>query len=258
MQKLKLFSLTILSAALLSSCANNNGAGTNGAAAPDASVAGGGSGDDMYYEYTTTTNSPQGNISMSTKLYLSAGGGARSEMDVDNPAIKKDKSGPMINIATKDKPNQSISLDGDTKTYTVNTLDSGEFSSPYKTESSVSKVGEEKLLGFNCVHARIVSTKAMGSLFKMVDTIDLWRSTEVPVQAAFQKYFDKFESKTGSFMYAAGVADQLKQMGCTGFMVGMDMRSKDMMMHMALTKVQKADFPKSMFEVPAGYTESKN
>jgi hypothetical protein len=247
-------------AALLSSCSNNNAAGAaKDGSASDAAGATGGSGDDMVYEYTISTVGSSMTISGTTKLYLSAAGGARMEMDMTNSANKQKDTGPLVVIGTKDKPNQSISIDDDAKTYTVNDLDSltagGDFGN---ARSSVSKIGEDKILGFNCVHARIVTTRAMGSLFNTTDTFDIWKSPDVPVQSYFLKYMEKFDSRTGSFMYAPGAADQLKQMGCTGFMVKLEMHSKNVLMTDALTKVQKGDFPKSMFEVPAGYKEKKD
>ncbi len=51
--------------------------------------------------------------------------------------------------------------------------------------------------------------------------------------------------------------DQLKQMGCMGFMLKMQTGSKDANVPMELTKIQKGDFPSSMFEIPAGYKEDK-
>jgi hypothetical protein len=250
--------------AVLLACSNNNAAaGAKGAASADASVAGEGAGDDMYYEYTTTSVGKNMNMIGYTKLYISAGGSVRSEMDLTNPAVKKDNSGPIVLIASKDKPNQSISIDDAQKTYSINILDTsgnarGSGDDPFKLVSTVTKVGDEKIMGFNSVHARIISTKHMGPLGNMTDTIDLWSSPDVPLAPFFRHYMDKNMSRSWTALMTPAAADQLKQMGCTGFMLRMQTGSKNAGLHMELTKIKKGDFPKSMFEIPAGYKEDKN
>jgi hypothetical protein len=247
--------------AVLLACSNNNAAtGPNGSASADASTTG--TGADMYYEYTTTTVGKTMNMSGYMKLYISAGGGVRSEMDMSNPAVKKDNSRPIVLIASKDKPNQSISIDDAQKTYTINSIDtsgsaSGAGDDPFKLASTVTKIGEDKIMGFNSVHARIVSTKHMGALGNMTDTIDLWNSPDVPLAPFFRHYMDKNMSRSWTALMTLAAADQLKQMGCTGFMLKMETGSKDAGMRMELTKIQKGDFPTSMFEIPAGYKEDK-
>ncbi|MGH2563539.1 MAG: DUF4412 domain-containing protein, partial [Ginsengibacter sp.] len=91
-----------------------------------------------------------------------------------------------------------------------------------------------------------------------LDTIDLWRSNEVPMQSKVKGLFNQFESRTGNAMYSPETTAQLKQMGCDGFMVKMQMGSKDVSMVMQLTKAEHRDLPASMFKVPAGYTEVKD
>jgi hypothetical protein len=260
MQNLKKLPLLLLTAISWAACSNNNAAtGANGTASADASVAGAGA--DMYYEYTTTTVAHSMNMSGYVKLYISAGGGVRSEMDISNPAAKKDNSGPIVSIASKDKPNQSIFVDDAKKTYSINIIDtsgsSGSGDDPFKLVSTVTKVGEEKIMGFNSVHTRTISTKHLGPLGNMTDTIDLWNSPDVPLAPFFRHYMDKNMSKSWTTLMTPAAADQVKQMGGTGFMLKMQSGSKDAGILMELTKIQKGDFPKSMFEIPAGYKEDK-
>jgi hypothetical protein len=236
------------SASLFASCSNNNAAG-----------AGPGSGDDMYYEYTITTTGANMNVMGSTKLYVASDGKLRSEMEMTIPDVKKETSGPLVSIGSKDNPDQSISIDDNAKTYTVNIIDTANSgSAAFKMVSTVTKVGEEKIMGFNCVRAQILTTKDMGLLGKLSDTIDLWYSRDVPMAPFFRYYMDKNMSRSWSSMMTPAAADQLKQMGCSGFMVKMQTGSKDANVAMGLTKAQKGDFPKSMFEVPAGYKEIKD
>ena len=252
-------SISFFAAVFLLACSNNNAAvGAGGASSSAATDGVSGSGDDMYYEYTTTTTGSQMNMSGYSKLYVSSGGNVRSEMDMTNSAVKKTKSGPIVLIASKDKPNQSISIDDDAKTYTINIIDTADFGNdPFKMVSTVTNMGSEKIMGFNCVHARILSTKNMGPLGKLTDTIDLWNSPDVPLAPFFRKYMDKNVSRSWSVLMTPAAVEQLKQMGCTGFMLKMQSGSKEANVRMELTKIQKGDFPKSMFEIPAGYKEDK-
>ena len=48
-------------------------------------------------------------------------------------------------------------------------------------------------------------------------------------------------------------AEQLKQMGCDGFLAKITSSHKDVSFNMQLTKVEHRDIPASMFEIPAGY-----
>jgi hypothetical protein len=244
-------------------CSNNNAApsaasaaGTSSAIDASASAA---SGDDMYYEYSMASVGKSFSMTGYSKLYVSAAGKLRKEMDMSNPAVKNDKSGPIVSIGSVDKPNQSILIDDAKKTYSINILDSSATgdNDPFKLVSTVTKIGEEKILGFNSIHVRIISTKSMGPLGKITDTIDLWNSPEVPLMPILRRYMDNNMSKAWTSMMTPAAADQLKQMGCTGFMLKMQTGSKDAGVHMELTKIRKDNFPNSMFEIPAGYKEEK-
>ena len=251
---------------LAASCTNNNAApnanaasaGAN-AASTDATTASptSATGDDMYYEYTMASAGKSFNTTGYSKLYVSASGKLRHEMDMSNPAVRK--TPPIVSIGSVDKPYQSIFIDDSAKTYSINTIDTSTIAGndPFKMVSTVTKVGEDKIMGFNSVHARIISTKSMGPLGKMTDTIDLWNSPDVPMAPFLRHFMDNNMSKSWTSMMTPAAADQLKQMGCTGFMLRMQTGSKDAGVHMELTKIRKADFPKSLFEIPAGYKEEK-
>jgi Domain of unknown function (DUF4412) len=255
-------SIAFFAALLLVACSGSAGE-AGGPASASATAGGAGTGSDMYYEYTTLSTGKSLNMTGHMKLYVSAGGGVRSEMDMSNPAVKSDRSAVMVIIANKDKPGQSITIDDAKKTYTINSFDTagssatGRGDDPFKMVSTVTKVGEDKIMGFNSVHARIISTKHMGPMGNMTDTIDLWNSPDVPLAPFFRQYMDRNVSKSWSILMTPAAVEQLKQMGCTGFMIRMQSGTKDAGVHMELTKMQKGDFSKSMFEIPAGYTEEK-
>jgi hypothetical protein len=252
-----LFALTVgLSALMPAACSDvAGGSSPSGQSAPG-SIAG--SGDDMYYEYSITSTGKDISMTGYTKLYVSSGGGLRSEMDLINPAARK--TAPIVTIGNKDKPNQSIMIDDSAKTWSLNLIDTM-MSTPsnglFKISSTVTKVGEEKIMGFTCIHARVISTRSMGALGKLTDTVELWNSPNVPMAPFFRHFMDKSFSKSWASLMSPEATDQLKQMGCAGFMVKIHSGSPSSGMNMELTKVQKGDFPKSMFEVPIDYKEDK-
>ena len=262
MKDLKLLSLFILSTVFLFACsgnmpANSSKDSTSTTSANGTAPAASGSGNDMYYELTTTSAGKNMSINVVTRMFVSSRGDMRLEMSTVSSLKENKSTAPIVIIGHSDKPDESISIDGSTKTYSINNFKPEDFNTGEKITSTVTKIGEEKILGFNSVHVRIISNKSMGSFYNSVDTIDIWRSNDVPMQASVKDLMSRFESRTGNFMYSKEVTDQLKQMGCEGFMVKMKMGSKDVSTIFQLTKAEHRDLPSSMFQVPAGYTEDK-
>ena len=258
MQHLKLFSGIILAAVfsfvfsgITTASIDKDNASNISASAPS------GSGKDMYYEYNSAAVGKNMSIKTVIKMYVSSNGSMRVEMDVENSAMKGKSSVPMIIIGHSDKPNESISIDDAAKTYSINHFNDNDFNTGEKIKSTATKIGEEKILGFNSVHARIISNKSIGSVYSDVDTVDLWRSNNVPMQATVKELFDKFNSR-GMALYSAEVANQLKQMGCEGFLTKMEIHSKRSSTIEILVKAETRDLPASMFQIPAGYTEVKS
>ncbi len=218
-----------------------------------------GIGGDMYYEYAIKSTGKKTNFNSYMKLYLSSKGNVRMEIGRPIPtADGKGRLADLVVIGNSDKPNETITIDDDKKTYTINHIDADSINNPLKTQSVATKIGEEKLLGYNSVHARIISNKSLGSFYKSIDTTDIWRSNDIPVQEKFKSLLKRFESKNGSFMYSTEIAGQLKQMGCDGFMMKFQMRSKDYTMTDELVKAEHTDLSSGLFQVPAGYKEDKD
>ncbi len=257
MKYLKLLSLFILSTVFLFACSGNTTQNSGKDSTSTTASSASGSGDDMYYELTTTATGKDMSINGVTKMFVSSKGDMRSEMNMINSFKGNKSSAPIIVIAHSNKPDESIIIDDSAKTYTINHIKREDLDTKEKTESTVTKVGEEKVLGFNCVHAKIISKKSIGNFYSTVDTVDIWRSNDVPMQATVKDLMNQFESKTGNFLYSKEVTDQLKQMGCDGFVVKMEMGSKNVSMVVQLTKVEHRDLPAAMFQIPAGYTEDK-
>jgi hypothetical protein len=243
------------SAYLLVACTGNSSA-NNDKEATFAGPVSGSSGKDMYYEYNSATVGKDINIKTVMKMYISSNGSMRVEMNTENSAMSGKSTRPMVIIGKSDKPNESISIDDAAKTYRVNHFNDNDFNTGEKIKSTAIKIGEEKILDFNSVHARIISNKSIGSFYSDVDTVDLWRSNNVPLPSSVKELIDKFNSK-GMAMYSADVAKQLKQMGCDGFMTKMEIHSKTSSTTEILVKAEHRDLPASMFQTPAGYKEEK-
>lgn len=257
MQLTKTLASIIISAGILMACNNNHSTNASLADATNNSSVSSGSGDDYFYEITINSTGKNMKISQLSKMFVSSNGDMRSEMEIQNSADGNKASAPIISIAHANKPGESIEIDDSAKTYTINHIDSSDLDTGEKINSTATKVGDEKVMGFNCVHARIISKKTMGSFYSTTDTIDLWKSNEVPQQSSVKALMNFFESGKGNSMYSTETADQLKQMGCDGFTVKMVMNSKDVAMILQLTKMERRNIPAVMFEIPAGYKEVK-
>jgi hypothetical protein len=250
---MKRINFAAFAAIVMIACNSVSGSG-GGSVGSGGSVSAGG---DMYFEYTSHTNSASMTMNSFSKIYLAADGKMRKEMQLTNPA-KPDKTAPIVSIGSADKPMESILIDDDAKTWTVNHLDSADLDNAMiHMTSTVTKLDNEKVMGFDCVHARIISNKDIGGLIKELDTLDIWKSKNVPIPSVFVPIMERIESGTG-FIYAKNVPAQLKQMGCDGFLVKMQDRSKDVALTLELTKAEHRDLPKSLFAIPAGYKEDKD
>lgn len=257
MQHLKLFFAALFPGLIIAAC---SGTMANKSATSDAGDPAGtsGTGKDMYYEYTSTSGSKDMSIKTDMKMYVSSGGGMRVEMNMENSAMQGKGPRAMVIIGHSDKPNESISIDDAAKTYSINHFTDNDFNTGEKIKSTATKIGEEKILGFNSVHARIISNKSIGSFYSDIDTVDLWRSNDVPLQASVKELMDKFDSRSGMALYSADISNQLKQMGCEGFMTKVEIHSKKSSTTELLIKVEHRDLPANMFQIPAGYKEEKS
>ena len=258
MEHLKLFSAAFLCGLILTACSGTAANKTNTPTNSDPAGTSGGSGKDMFYEYNLTASSKEMSIQSDTKMYISSKGDMRVEMNMTNSFKGNKSSTPIVTIGHSDKPNESISIDDLARTYSYNHFSDSDFVTGEKIKTlSVTKVGEEKILGYNSVHARIITEKSIGGFYSDIDTIDLSRSDDVPFLTSVKNLFQKFESKTGNSMYSQDVVGQLKQMGCDGFMTKMEIHSKKSSTTEVLVKAEHRDLPLSMFQIPAGYKEDK-
>jgi hypothetical protein len=208
----------------------------------------GGSG--FYYQMVTTiTNTSakhKGTNNDTTTTIFTSGGEARSEMNI--AALMGVKgSAALLTLQRVNQPHYSLTLDAADKTYSLNVIDTSLINSGVE-KYQVTKVGNETLQGYNCTHARLVSTVGSGA-FKSSTAMDIWMSTEVPGYAFLQKAMTT-QNITPKMMR------DLHNAGCDGYFVKMTSQGKDYSMNMILIKAQQKNFPASMFVIPPGYKES--
>ena len=257
MKQAQIFFLGFFSTCLLIAYSGNT-TGGSGKNTSSGSSAGFGSGDDLYYELTTKSTGRNFSMNGSTKIFVSSKGEVRKEMKMATSSSGKVHSSEIVVIASSNTPDESIVINDAGKTYSKNHIDRNDNNTGEKIQSTVTKIGAEKILGYSCVHARIISTVTLGTFTSHTDTLDIWKSNEVPMLPIFKQMMDKFEPKTETLIYSGKVADQLRQMGCEGFMVKIEVKGKDATTTVMLTKVQQGPIPASMFQIPAGYKEDKS
>jgi hypothetical protein len=145
-------------------------------------------------------------------------------------------------------PRYSMLVNPQTKTYRLRIIDTAAINRSNGVTYQVTKLGNERVQGYNCIHAKVTQTMS-GS--KMAITEDIWTSTEVPGYAML-KSLTLAQNATPALMKA------LEQAGCGGFFVKMDLHSTAYSMEMLLIQATRKDFPASLFELPAGYTAETN
>ena len=210
-------------------------------------TANGGSG--IYYEYTIESNTKErGNVKSTSKMYATNNGEARSEMNL--AAMMGAKNGTaLIVIARMSQPHYSLILDDEKKAYSLNVIDTSLINGIHQ-KYEVTKLGTETVNGYNCTHAKLVSTSGSG-MFKSSITQDIWTSVDVPGYELFKKATLQQNIKPGDMK-------ALNDAGCGGFLVKMATSDKNYSMTMQLSKAEKQSFPASLFKIPSGYTESKS
>jgi len=207
----------------------------------------GGSG--IYYEYTIESHTKErGTVNSTSKMYLTNSGEGRSEMNIAAMMGAKNSSA-LIVIGRMQQPHYSIILDDETKQYSLNVIDTALINSVHE-KYQATKLGNETVNGYNCAHAKLVSTTGSG-MFKSTSTEDIWTSTDVPG-------YDLVRKASLQQNITPGMLKALNDAGCGGFFVKMTSGDKHYSMTMQLAKAEKQTFPASMFKIPNGYNESKS
>ncbi|HEY4110353.1 DUF4412 domain-containing protein [Puia sp.] len=224
-------------------------AGGGGVSASDSAAAidsyrNGKGGSGFYYQYlTTATSKKNGTVKDTSYRWLTNGGEGRSEMRIAMPGVA---SGKLTVVGRAGQPTYSILLDPDNKGYSLCVIDTGLINSR-NTTYKVTKVGDETVDGYACVHVKLTSTSGSG-LFKSSSTEDLWTSTAVPGYSLYHNLSDQ----TVNY----GMIQALEKAGAGGMMVKMAASGKDYSMSYDLTDARSGSYPASLFMIPAGYTNN--
>ena len=204
----------------------------------------GGSG--VLYESTVLTTSKRGTTKDTTYIYLTNSGEGRSEMRIPIPGVQTPK---LIIIGRAGEPTYSLILDAETRSYSLNVIDTSLINSGIE-KYKVTRIGNETVNGYSCIHSRLVSTTGSG-MFASSSTMDLWTSTSVPGYSIYSKLLT-FQSSNG------GLLGALNKAGVGGFLVKMTAGDgKDFSMTNQLIKAEQRNFPSSLFAIPAGYSNEK-
>jgi hypothetical protein len=204
-------------------------------------TASGGTG--MMYESVTTITSKMGNSNDTAVTYFTSSGSARSEMRLPIPGASTNK---MIVIAHAQNPKYSISLYPESKSYSLNIIDTALINAGQKTQ--VRKIGPERVNGYECIHAKLTTVSGSG-MFKSTTTFDVWTSTTVPG-------YDMYKKLVTVQGMQIQMLQSLDKAGCAGYIVKMQTAAKDYSMKMMVIKAEKKDLPASMFQIPPGYAKS--
>lgn len=212
-----------------------------------------GGGNGVHYQYLITATTKQKNpIKDTMNAYFTNSGQGRSEINLAGmiAAAAGTKAGgsPLVAISNIAKRNYSVFLDADSKSYSLNIIDTSLINSGLQS-FQVTKIGNETIDGYNCTHAKLTSNSGKG-ITKHSTTMDIWTSADVPGYITLKNWMST-QNVTPKMMQA------LDQAGCGGFMVKMANQTKDLNYSMDLIKAEKDSFPASMFSIPPGYTESK-
>jgi hypothetical protein len=167
--------------------------------------------------------------------------GSLSEMNMVVPQMP---GGGMSTKALIQKSNPDV-------TYILNDKDKT-YSERKKSEPKedtrtyeVKKLGEETVNGYKCVHALVTEGK---------ETHEVWNTKGIP---DYDKYAESM--KSNERMNNPKREKALKDAGCDGFPVKTfhkgNEREGDFTME--LVKIEKKNFSKSDFEIPAGYTKTE-
>jgi hypothetical protein len=219
--------------------------GGGGVSASDSAAAiniykNGSGGSGFFYQYLNTSTSKKETMKDTSSKWLTNGGEGRSEMRMLMPGVA---SGKLTIIGRVNQPRYSILLDPDNKEYSLNLIDTALINSSHSTYK-VTKIGDETVDGYPCVHVRMTSTSGSG-LFKSSSTEDLWTSTSVPGYSLYHNLSDQ----TVNY----GMMQALEKAGATGMMVKMTASGKDYSMTYELITANAGSYPASLFLIPGGY-----
>lgn len=145
-------------------------------------------------------------------------------------------------------PLYSVHLQPAAKTYSLHLIDTTAINRSDGWTYQVTRIGTERVGGYDCIHARLTLSRAGG---KQSISEEIWTSNSVPGYAAM-KSLGIGQNVTPQFMKALDQAD------CGGFTVKMVVSGAAYSMTMLLIEASRKNFSASDFEIPSGYTAERN
>lgn len=197
----------------------------------------GGSGQFYQYRtrYTFKKNDSTGLDTMS--VVITDSHNARTDMGA--PGMK------MAVLGHAGLPRYSILLYPASRSYLFNIIDTAAINSAGGPTYQVTKIGNETVQGYNCIHSRLT---VINSGQKSGITEEVWTSADVPGYTALKKLI-ALQNVTPKMLQA------IEQAGCGGLFVKVEMQTKAFSMEMLLVDAERKNFPASMFQIPPGYTQ---
>jgi hypothetical protein len=201
----------------------------------------GGSG--MHYEYSMMMTGKNSTTKDSSNLFFTDGGEGRLEMKIPIPGVQMKRT---VSLGHFDQPKFTVLLYPESKTYLLRIIDPSMMSAGQTYQ--VTKIGTETVLGYSCIHSKLVSTVGSGR-FKSTSTIEIWTSTAVPGYSLYKKMSSMQTSQMAMFK-------ALENAGASGIFVKMMVAGKDYSYEQNLIKAEESKFSADLFRIPSGYTQS--
>lgn len=189
----------------------------------------------------SSTKGPSGTFTVKHSAY-----GSRAHMNMVVPQMPS--GGIQITtLMKKDNPDVTYTLNEANKTYTEHKKSETKETTNSNNNYTVKKIGEEKVNGYKCVHA-LVTTQGK-------ETYDVWNTKDFADYAKYAEAMNANEKMGSNKRYQA-----LKDAGCEGFPVKTVHKGNEREgeMTMELVKMEKKNFSKSDFEIPADYKKSES
>jgi Domain of unknown function (DUF4412) len=202
----------------------------------------------IVYEFITDINSKQrGTVKDTTMTYFTMSGEGRTEMNLAG-MIGLNGGHKLVSLSRISSSRYSITLDESDNTYSLNVIDSSLLNAG-GANYTVTKIGEETVNGYHCIHAKLVSEYGTSG-FKTTTTHDVWTSSQVPGYAELKKM-------TANQRVPVKMMRALEQAGVDGAMVKMNLQSREITMSVSLISAKEKTLPASLFIIPSGYKESQ-
>jgi hypothetical protein len=179
----------------------------------------------------------------SMKMYFSALG-SRAETEMRMPQMTEPFR--IVSIYMKNNPDSVFMLNDTYRSYSVKASKKSKTETKPENEYTVKILGNEKILGYKCIHSMITSKTR---------TTELWTTKEIIDYAAYEKMQESNKS-IQSGLFTKG----LKDANAEGFplkAIVQDDKGK-MAVTMEAVKVEKKKIADDLFSVPMGYKKTAN